>query len=295
MPDSLIPPVLVIGATRSGTSMLSEILSLPPTVCLWYEPATLWRIGHAYRSSDVATSDDAKQWVKRRIRREFVRYQQSHGGARIVEKTPMNALRVKYVAAILPDAPIIHVVRDGRGVLRSRLKKYKDFSSYTVDASGTRSHIRRRISITPWWELPAYLPRFVRGLLRRYALKERGVEWFGVRYPGWKRDKGRLSLPQIIAKQWVLSVETAQSDLRELRSSRYMEVRYEDIVSEPRHWFSQLYEFADLPLSEEILDYISANVHQKSVNRWKDTLDSTVIEEAMPIMRSALSDLGYFD
>jgi len=291
----LRPPVLIIGATRSGTSMLGRTMSSGPDTCLWYEPTTLWRIGHAYRSSDVATPEDARPWVRRRIQKEFLRFQERHGGARVIEKTPMNSLRVSYVAELMPNSPLIHVIRDGRAVLWSRSKKYESFASYTVQHSGTRSHLSKRLAVTPWWEVPAYASRMARGLLRRFVAQESGVAWFGVRYPGWKADRDRLTPTEIIAKQWVASVESARDAFQSIPSSRWMEVRYEDLVTDPGTWFPRLYEFAGLDLEGEVLTSIVDQVHADSVHLWKKNLDSSMLDQAMPILRPTLETLGYLD
>ena len=130
--DKLKPPVIVIGTNRSGTSMLARTLGDAPGACCWYEPSTVWRIGHAYRSADVATAAGARPWVVRRIRGAFLDYQRANEGRHVVEKSPNNVLRVSFVRAVLPEAKFVHIYRDGRANLRSQLEQFETFAGYRV-------------------------------------------------------------------------------------------------------------------------------------------------------------------
>lgn len=290
---SLKPPVIVIGATRSGTSILGHLLGQSSGACFWYEPTTLWRVGHAYRDTDVAREEDASPWVCQWIRGKFERYQEKNGGRRIVEKTPMNTLRVPFVASVFPKAKLIHLVRDGRAVLASRIEQYESFSSHTVTKEGTRNTLARRLKITPWWEWPAYAPRVFRGLFRRYLQGERGVEWFGVRYPGWRHDRKRLDDAEIVAKQWAIACQNAQSKLEGLSSSRWREVRYEEIVKNPRTQFQRIGNFTGLHVDEAFLDRVEDSIHNDSLEKWKERLDSRTMDRAMPHMKDTLSQFDY--
>lgn len=288
----LKPPVLVVGATRSGTSMLVRLLGSAPGTCFWYEPNTVWRIGHAYRRHDAATAQDAKPWVVRRIRRLFLRYQQDHGGARVIEKSPMNVLRVPFVHAVFPESKIIHIYRDGRANLRSQLEQYETFESYTIAQAETRQHLWNRLHETPWWEWPAYLPRAVGGVIRRYVA-HKPVQWFGLRYPGWKRDLRNLSLTQVAAKQWVVAVEGALRDLEQLPPDAWMNIRYEELVANPVEFFARITAFCEIPTDRAYLQMIEQRVQKQSVSRWEEELDPTILKQAMPIMQPLLTRLGY--
>lgn len=289
----LKPPILVIGGTRSGTSMLARVLGDAPGLVCWYEPNTLWRIGHAYRSSERATPADAKAWVKRRIRREFLKFQQANGGKRVVEKSPPNALRIAFVHELLPEARIIHIYRDGRAMLRSQIDRYEKFESYNVANSAHRDHIFGRLAITPWWEWPAYLPRFAGGLARRILKKE--VGWFGIRHPGWKRDRRTLNRTQVIARQWASALELSLPELEALPPGSWLNLRYEDVVSDPDPWFRRICAFCGVDPGEDYFAMVRERIHPGSLHKWKDELTQHELEQAMPIMEPMLRRLGYLD
>ncbi len=217
---TLQPPIIIVGATRSGTTMLMRVLGSAPGLCFWHEPQTLWRVGHAYRDHDCAGAADARPWVRRWIRRQFFKYQEHHGGLRVVEKSPTNVLRIPFVRKIFPEARIIHIYRDGRANLRSQVEQYHTFAGYKVINREGGRHILPRLEETPFWEWPAYMPRAAAGLVRRYVTRRPGVRWFGVKYPGWRHDLRTMTTAQIAAKQWVISVETAMRDLAEVPPDR---------------------------------------------------------------------------
>lgn len=288
----LKPPVLVTGVNRSGTSMTCRLLGDAPGMCLWYEPNILWRQGFAYRSHERATASDARPAITRRLRRAFLNYQEEHGGNRIVEKSPPNVLRIGYLNAVLPEARILHIYRDGRAMLRSQIEKYETFQPYQL-GKDSRRHILDRLKRTPWWEWPAYWGRFADGFGRRILGKK--ISWFGVRYPGWKNDRGRLSRAAVVAKQWSISVETALEDLKTLPEGSSLNLRYEEVVADPVPQFRRICEFCGIDWTPEYEETVRQRVHPESLTKWKDELPAEVLEEAMPHMRDTLEKLGYLE
>lgn len=292
---SLKPPILIVGATRSGTTMTMKVLGSAPGLCFFSEPTSLWRVGHAYRDSDAASAEDAKPWVKRWIRRHFLKVQEQNGGRRVVEKLPMNVLRIPYLRAIFPEAKIIHIYRDGRANIRSHVEQHDTFYGYNLLGKGGRRHLFTRLSQVPFWEWPAYGPRTFRGMARRYVLRKPGIDWFGIKYPGWREDLKNLTSSQVAAKQWVISVETALRELKNVPRDQWLDLRYEQVVTDPVRWFQQIADFCEVKTTEEYLAAVKREVHPNSVDRWKKELKPEHLDEAMPIMAPLLERLGYFD
>ena len=78
-------PIIVLGAGRSGTTALAEVLRHHPDVAVWEEPKHIWRFGHAYRPHDVLTAADATPRVKRYIRDQFTEFLRASGRTRFAE------------------------------------------------------------------------------------------------------------------------------------------------------------------------------------------------------------------
>lgn len=290
----LKPPILVIGASRSGTSMLINLLSQADNVCRWYEPNTLWCIGRAYKSVDNATAEDAKPWIIRSIRRAFLEYQRAHEDHRVIEKTPNNVVRIGFVHRVLPEAKIVYIYRDGRANIRSQIEIKRTFQAYGIDQRQVQRHIMGRLRITPWWEWPAYIPRALSSFVHVQILGKQ-VPWFGLRYRGWKKDRKRLTSPQIAAKQWVIAVETALSDLEKLPRASWLGIRYEDVVAAPRTWFERINEFCGLEVNDAYWEKISKSVRPEPKERWVNELDTRDLAEAMPILERSLKRLRYLN
>lgn len=289
----LIPPVFVVGGTRSGTSMLGRELGKAPGMAYWHEPNTLWRIGHAYREHDRATVEDAKPWVRKRVRRAMLRFQQSNDGRRVVEKSPYNPVRVGYLHAIFPEGKIVHIYRDGRAMLRSQFERLDNFRPYELTAQGRPAYLMRRLGMTPWWEWPAYFPRFAEGIWRRYVIRK-PTRWFGLRYEGWKDDLKRgLDRVEIVSKQWTYSMGCALADFETLPSESYMTLRYEDVAREPSVQLRRICEFCGIEPNEAFLAQMDKDIHPGSVDKWKRELDPETIRRASEFMRPMLERLGY--
>ena len=106
-------PVVIIGAPRSGTNMLRDVLCRVPGLGTWPcdEINYIWRHGNVRYSSDEFTVDMARPIVRRSIQRRFAEQQKLHRV--VVEKTCANSLRVPFVDKVIPQARYVFIVRDG--------------------------------------------------------------------------------------------------------------------------------------------------------------------------------------
>lgn len=124
-PDS--PPILLVGCPRSGTTLLFNLLAEhQETAAIDEEGHVLWSAyNHPRRhgwASDALGADDVTDVEKRYVRSTLARFP---GGARPLDKTPKNVLRVPYLRALLPEATIVFVIRDGRATAASLLEGWR--------------------------------------------------------------------------------------------------------------------------------------------------------------------------
>jgi hypothetical protein len=105
---------------------------------------------------------------------------------------------------------------------------------------------------------------------------------------------------------WRTEVAGARELGRRVGATRYLEVRYEDLVADPHGIVSSICAFAEIPFEAEMLDYagrvdVSAKPHQqrllqpptRGVRNWRDELgaeDALAFEE---VAGDVLDDLGY--
>src|SRR5690348_6184670 len=106
--------VVIVGAPRSGTNILRDVLTSFDDVGSWScdEINYIWRHGNLRYPSDEIPSDRATPAVAAYIQREFDGIRQAKRVRVVVEKTCANSLRVPFVARVLPEAKYVFIYRD---------------------------------------------------------------------------------------------------------------------------------------------------------------------------------------
>ena len=264
-------PVFVIGAPRSGTSLLYSVLRSAPAFAHWPgEAHEIWEADYhpALRdwSSNALTAADLEPRAAERIRRAFFLVAGSR--RRLIDKTPRNALRVSFVDALFPDARYVHLVRDGRENVNSLLNA---------------------------WRTPRY---------RTYRLPEPhsipGADpawWKFVLYPGWREDSAG-PLEVVCAKQWTASNDLALRDL-EAVGDRAVRVRYEDLVDSPEDEVGRVLGRLGVPYDASLRAKAAA-IRTTPVNvvtppergKWRKE-NPAEIEAVVPLLRPTMEALGY--
>lgn len=113
-------PIIILGAARSGTTMLRTLLGYHPAIAVVpYEVNHIWRYGNERASHDELDPGKLNNRIVEYIHRQFVKLSKPVQDQRILEKTCANTLRPDYVLSVFPDCQIIHIVRDGRDVAAS--------------------------------------------------------------------------------------------------------------------------------------------------------------------------------
>jgi hypothetical protein len=222
---SVKEPIFIIGAPRSGTSLLYAILRASRRTAHWPgEAHEVWERDYhpALRGwgSNVLDASDVDPRAAARIRNSF--FLVTGRSKRLIDKTPRNALRVPFVNKLFGDCRFVFLQRDGR-----------DNVSSLITA----------------WRTPRY---------RTYRLPDphsiSGVDpewWKFVLYPGW-RDDTSGPLEVVCAKQWSFSNEFALDGLAIVPERRHITVRYEDLVERPEQEVGRVVSFLDLPYEEAV-------------------------------------------
>jgi hypothetical protein len=124
-----------------------------------------------------------------------------------------------------------------------------------------------------------------------------------------RRPRFNLARPRNIvafASQWRLEVEGAAELGRRVGSSRYFELRYEDLVLEPEAELRRVCDFLDLDFEPGMLEYheaVAASALEdhpllakppiSGARRWREELDPETTELFEAIAGRALAGLGY--
>ncbi len=285
MLDNSPAPVIVIGAARSGTKFLRDILASGAGVAaVPYDVNYVWRFGAEAAPDDCLTPAHLTDRQRRFIRKTLPALAHLQPGEVLVEKTVSNTLRVPYVEAVLPQARYVHLIRDGRDVTESAMRLWQAPPSWGALFDKLRGMPLANLGYAAW-----FLWNFSTGLL---AGRKGGKVW-GPRYPGIDADVQAQSLTQVCAQQWRTTVETARADLRSIPQDRVFEIRYEDLVADDRA-LRRLISFLGLPDPEATLAAWKARVERSRSVKWHKMPEQQQ-SQMLAILGPLLGELGYAD
>lgn len=123
-------PIFILGSPRSGTSVFSRLFGQHPQLANWSEGHCLFDPMYLFsRTAEHRwTAADASWLGSRRLRAnvgyftKYMRFRQRLPICRFTNKLPRNTLRVPYLLRAFPDAQFVHIIRDGRAVVRSMIR-----------------------------------------------------------------------------------------------------------------------------------------------------------------------------
>jgi hypothetical protein len=280
-------PVIIIGAARSGTNMLRDILTQLPGFGTWPcdEIPYIWRHGNAREPTDEFGPELAAENVRRFIRQAFEWLVKKHALSYVVEKTCANSLRVGFVNRIFPEARFIHIIRDGRDVVVSARKRW----TATLDISYTA----RKARFVPFSDVPYYAYRFLRNRIHRLVSGERRLAFWGPRFAGLEQALQQFSLVEVCAIQWQRCMENSQRDFASIDPSRVYQVRYETFVEQPKVELQRLDALLGVGITEQFASKLVQGVSSRSVGRWRTELDRSEQASVETLLRETLIRYGY--
>ena len=297
MSDQLIPIVCIVGAGRSGTNFLARSLGHDNQFRNLGENRYIWNHGQKFLRTDRRNTKEATTETREFIRSHF---QGIHGscGKMLIDKTPGNALRLEFVKAILPEAKIINIIRDGRACVYSRKMLWEgDVNRKPVDFPIKRYlhqfFLMQRNGNIPIRRLPTFLAdnmaHYVSGLLLRRPILA------GERMPGLREIAKVDGMMRARAFQWRETVLAAVSCGRRLGSEHYLEIRLEDMLVKPDEIFRQIYEFLGLDYSHAPANHISERSDLGRQSVWFSGLDDSTRQDLEDMLAPDLRFLGYVE
>lgn len=247
------PPVFVVGAPRSGTSLLYRLLCLHPE-SVW---VSNW-LSRAPRVTAVASLSRFTARAQRlRGRVWFGTHAESAyaGGPR---RTPVAQLLPRPVegepffrAYGLPEASDEAEPTRRQTALRGAVADLTRFGGGRVFVSKRTAH-NRRLPL-----LHAIFPdaRFVvvtrdgravaESLSRAPRWHDSRIWWYGDTPLSWEEEGGDPW--ELCARHWVKEVEAVEHGLARLPAPNVLQLRYEDFVADPQSTLVRIGEFTGLP------------------------------------------------
>jgi hypothetical protein len=282
-------PLIVVGAGRSGTTLIRDALMQHKDVASFeFEMNALWKYGNEHIDHDMlSVKRHYSHAVSDYIENTFVRKSVEFGRPRLLDKTVANVMRLAYIQEVLPDARILHVIRDGRSVSASAMARWS--------AKHPSSYFLKKLKTVPLRSLPWFTFYVIKS---KYLALVRGTvhrQTWGSRWPGFDRDVTELPLATICAKQWTLQVEAALAQKAMLKPNTYMEIRYEELVSNPQKVFDEVRCFFELDYDEKFNSWVNSAVDDSRTDKWHKNLNEEqlglVLEQSSHLLRS----LGYLE
>lgn len=303
MGDDLInDPIIIVGTPRSGTSSLFAVLASHPDLWSLHSESRAVLDGPfhpRYRGweSHVLTETDLDPAAAPGLRKRFFdaagnlervplgRFVPLRGRGkpelspwiavlskpfkrppvRIAEKHIPNILRVRFLDALFPDARFLHITRDPFSNLTAMYRawnhpvRYKDFP------------------LPEGFHIAAY----------------EGSSWSFVLPTGWRSMNGK-TLPEVCAFQWASCHQRCLDDMASVDPTRYLRVRFEDLVADPSDALSRIASWARLDARPfRRFDDGLPRINVTKQHRPEVVVPAEEIRGVLPVVRDVARSLGY--
>lgn len=272
-------PIIILGAPRSGTTFLGDVLSQHPQLYYMIEPNPMWK-RFVRNKSDLVPLIGNDSAVTR-TRESFNSALMRSGKLRLLEKTPQNCLRFPFVHAVFPDAKFIHIIRNGE---ESTFSIAKFWETNTRGFTGVR--IGQRLKEMNLRQAPYYAGQLIKRLLP--AGKGPRVLW-GPILPGMDGLVKELSIPEVAALQWRTCVELACHYGRSLPQDQYMELKLEDWGPNE---MQRIIEFSELSDADPVMGAFMREYDPQKAAHRKKTASDEECEIIRPWIQSTMQWLG---
>jgi hypothetical protein len=277
-------PVFLIAGPRTGSTLLFDLLAVHPDLVAWPFEAL-----DAYQRvvPDDHPVDLGMRWPahyatperRRHLTRELYlgrlharRRQGLPTGhverlalrkVRLLEKSPASILRLEAIARLYPDAKLVVLHRDAPATIASLIEAWETPSA---------AHVDTRIG-------------------------GRSVHWMMLAPPGWL-SLVDAPIPEKAAFQWAAAAECVLRDLQAIPADRCLQIRYEDLTTDPASVLRQVLSFAELAPDPRVLDADAAtratgrtSISAASREKWRAR--AAVVEPLLPRLAPLRSALGY--
>lgn len=286
-------PLIIIGAGRSGTNMLRDVITRLDGVETWPcdEINYIWRHGNRAHKTDEFTTDMATPSVQKFIRGRFADFvaksSLSQDGADrqyVLEKTCANSLRVNFVDAVVPEARYIHLIRDGRDVVSSAMHRWK--------APLDIGYLAAKAKYVPKSDLAYYASRYFMNRLAKLKDPESSLAVWGPIFASMDELARTQPLEVVCATQWSRCVEASLKAFAGMAENKYIEIRYEDFVVNPVASLVNVSNRLDLGFSEEEFKQACSIVRTDSVGKGRRDAEAPSAA-VMNAMKDTLGRCGY--
>jgi hypothetical protein len=259
-------PIFIGGVPRSGTTLLRVILDSHPNIYCGTELrvvhalANLWsateepQTAHTLRDDYGVDAEASRNIFANLISSFLTPAWVNSGKRRIAEKTPSNLLAFKALRKLFPDSPLIHVIRDARDVVASRLERDR-----TLPPQGIGPAELAATRAKEWVDAMQLRAEML-------ADPQLASAYLEVRY------ESLVQRPQ-------LTLEPVFAFIGEPFDARVLEFhRVERNVAGTEEWSA---------------DAVRKSIFTSSIGRWREALTAMELHAVMSVAGRSLQQLGY--
>jgi hypothetical protein len=282
-----VNPVIIIGAPRSGTNMLRDVLTSFDGVSTWPcdEINYIWRHGNVRYPSDEIPAERAIPAVKNYIQQRFSDIRKRYSADVVIEKTCANSLRVPFVDAVVPEAKYVFIYRDG------------------IDATGSAKlrwtakldipYILEKMRFVPKIDLPYYGLRYFWARVYRLISREKRLAFWGPALDDMPTILQKHTLNEVCALQWQRCVDKAEAALSAMSEDRVIRVCYEDFVRQPAEELARILVFMGKAVPADEIATAVAGVSPRSLGKGRKALGAEEVLRLEKLVGESLKRYGY--
>lgn len=300
-----IPHVaFIVGAPRSGTTVLSNILNCHPKIRQWFEPYFVWDRHFRLAPDDVRRPEQCAPKILEQITNDFYTYQNKLDCELVIDKSPRNSLKIPFILKIFPNARFIHIVRDGRDVTLSIYKEWEFRKGIFKNQRNNSNYFHAVKILREWLDKQPTINYKARALWHEtcwhvfqkakhlHRLRWKGEIGWGPQFEGWEKIKNETSQLQFNAYQWRRCVQKIKEDWSLIPVENRLELRYETLISKSQETVTDIIRFLGFSADKEYLTSIPALKSDNS-KKWIREFSIEELREIEFILTPMLLELGY--
>jgi hypothetical protein len=282
-PDAKVEgAVLITGTPRSGKSLLGNILKHAPEFHYVGESVSTWDEGMPRRGDDCRDATEATEAVRARIVEACHTCVERHGRRRYLDNLSQHALRLPFVHAVMPEARIIHVIRDGCEAIPEMMFGW-------MHRDTVHMAVRRRWRTIRLSTAPRLLWRFAHNYFSSRVSGRRHT--FGARPPGLAEFAANHSVAEVAAYQWEQILKIAMRDLATLPADAWIEVRFDRLIADPRGTIRRVAKFCEVEDVENLVARAASYVNPECDRVFEKRVGPEEVERVRQLFAADLDSI----
>jgi hypothetical protein len=275
-------PVVILGAGRSGTNILRDVLSASDLITTWPcdEINYIWRHGNARVAHDAFTADMASPRIGRYIAGAFNKQAARGDATTVLEKTCASSLRVPFIREVMPTARFVVIERDPIDVVASAMKRWRG----ELDSA----YIASKARFVPLLDLPYYGSRYLWHRVRKARSADGTLPSWGPRFPGIDEAVATEPLHVVCARQWAACVSSTRAALAADQTAVAHSIRYEELATAPAAVISRVSTFVLGEVRADVVAAAESSLSPSSIGRGRSELSDAEVRDVEAIVREVV-------